>query len=988
MVKAASLIRLLRCLLLLGLSCLRPVAAQQFNLQHLAQGTGLHNLGVQALAVDGSGDIWVATDGGLYHFDGTTFTLYDQSRGLPRDATQALAVSPRGRIYARSDEGIFEGDARHFEPLLTAAGPVQSDLYTPLLALSDHSLMYLRDNHLYQLDRAGAGHWREKAVFTPQAQATHPQLRAISSLMQAKDGSLWFGCGEGLCHLQGDEVETFEADAGVPAGEYDSLLQDRQGRLWARSMKHLVMREGGAAKFLVRDPPHALVGSATRLLLLSLDPQQRVITRTGQGLAILNGDQWLEYGPGNGLPEHDITQSLVDAQGNFWLGVLGNGLFRWTGYDNLESWTRQQGLLDDSAWNIVRDHEHRLLIGTNAGCRMLDEKTQQLVPCPWAGLPAEQTSSSAVDLQGNFWLAYQTHQLWQVPARGTKAVRIGSVPEKFTATNMLFDQPGLGYMSAWKAGLATLDTSTLAMSLKHPPGDARVDDITRATDGALWLATTGGLYVLRDGKFTLVPTLLNGQKIRPDTLTTGANGDIWASRVGSPIMHVTGAGTAHPQVEWQQTGNAGIDSVYSLRTDHRGWIWANAGNGVGIYDGHTWRRLSMDDGLVWSDTNQGAFYADDDGSVWVGTSAGLTHIKDPQRWLQQTSQPVALTISEARFGSADLLDTERPRFRWQPDTALEVAFSARAYERPPHTELHYRLLGLSSQWATTESFSIHIPTLPPGHYELQAVAVDSGHARTSATRRLAFDITPPWWQTGLFHAAEATAIAGAMVLVMLLLMQRQQRRFEEQEQKRREHERLLERATRDGLTGVWNRTTLMELLSGEMEIARRSNTPLAVALCDIDHFKNVNDTHGHAGGDEILRQFAQRLRGSFRQRDLIGRYGGEEFLVVMPGVPPEDRGCLMESVRQTIASLPFSFSGTELTVTISIGVAWMDSLDEPAAELIRRADRAMYEAKSGGRNCVMYHLDGNCSPASLAATTSKRYLQDLLDKLRGESLTG
>ena len=971
------------CIALLAGLGLRTAAAQEFNLRQLTHYAGLHNLSVIAMVVDTAGDTWVATDGGLYRFDGSTFTLYNESRGLIRDFVGALAVSPDGKVFVRTDEGIFVGNASRFEAIQTRTGPIQSDLYSPLLALSDHQLLYRRGNQLYQLDRTGLRLWHDQAVFTEAALQAQPQLRNVYSLLQGLDGSLWFGCGDGICHRQDGRILYFGADAGVPPGEYGALLQDSQGQLWARSAGHLVLHERNAAGFTVRDPPHVAIGDGSRSIMLGFDPQRHLVTRTRQGLAVLDGEHWREYGPDNGLPGHGISQSVVDHEGNFWLGVQGTGLYRWSGYGNVESWTSRQGLALDAVWTIMRDRQHRLILGTDAGCQMLDEKVKRVVPCPWTGLPAEQTATGVMDAAGNYWLSYQTGQLWEVPAGSARARRITSVPPHSAAMTLLFDHPGEGLLPAPDTGITVLDTRTLTTTLKQIPGNPRVDEIARAADGSVLAATTGGLYILRDNRLTRVPTLLDGQNIQPDTLIGTPDGDIWASRIGSPIMHLSAAGTARQHIEWIKLEPEEL-TVYSLRTDYRGWIWANTGNGVSLYDGHTWRRMGTEDGLIWSDTEQGAFYADDDGSVWLGTSNGLTHLKDPERWIRDTSRPVQLQVSLAQFGKTDLLTTAAPSLPWHPDTALDVTLSARALERAPRTLLRYRLLGLSSQWATTESFALHIPALAPGHYELEAMAVDTAHDRTSPTSHLAFDITPPWWQTRWIHAAEAAAVAGSVALLWQLMIRRHRRQQAQQEQQRRDHERLLERATRDGLTGLWNRATVLELLSGEIETARRNGVPLAVALADVDHFKLINDSLGHAGGDEVLRQLTQRLRGSFRQSDIIGRYGGEELLIVMPGMPEADRGSLLDNVRSGIASEPFILGSTELHITISIGVAWLET-DEAATDLIRRADHALYEAKSAGRNRVMYHQDGDSNPASLEATASRRYLQELLERMKRET---
>ena len=936
-----------------------PAAAQEFSLRLMPLADSISSLSIQQLLIDNQGDLWMATDGGLLRYDGSSFRVYYGGHdGIPRQATQALVMSPSGQLYARTDQGLFAGSATGFTELRTAQGSVRTDMYTPLAAESDRRLLFVRDRQLFELMRPDAA-WLARPLFAPTVIAAHPQLRDIRSLLFDDQGALWFGCGEQLCRLRGERLDLWGADGGVPAGSYTSLLQDPQGRLWARSPSHLVALRRGAPRFEVRDPPDAEVGSSTRLLMLALDPQRRLITRTGHGIAVLDGERWIGWNTGNGLPDHGITQAVVDHEGNFWLGVQGIGLYQWPGYGSIESWTRRQGLDMDAVHSIVRDRGHRLILGTDAGCRMLDESSRRIVQCPWSGLPKQGVLASAVDTEGNYWVSYQGAQLWQVPAGGTRARQVTSMPEGVNATVLLFDRPGTGYLAAGEQGLLRIDTLSLAQRQQPLPPGIRVDDITHAADGTLWVATTGGLYALRDGRYSLVPTLFEGEQLNPDTVTTTPDGEVWTSRIGSPILHMTHAGGTHPTLDWQAPEGMGLRTLYSLHTDRRGWIWANTGRGVGVYDGQVWRQFGVEDGLVWTDTTPGALYADDDGSIWVGTRGGLTHIRDPQRWIHDTSRPVQLHLSDAMFGRVDLLQGG-VHLPWHSDTALDLSFAARAFEISPLTELRYRLLGLSSQWYASRSFNVHIPALAPGHYELEAVAVDQAHARNSQSLRLVFDVDPPWWATRLFRAAAVLAAAVMLLLLWRWQQQRWRNRQARLERRQREHRQLLERATRDALTGVWNRGTVLELLSGEMQTARRSGTALAVALVDADHFKAVNDSLGHPAGDEVLKQLTQRLHASFRQRDLIGRYGGEEFLVVMPGLSEDAHGTLLESVRKSIADLPFDIAGVELAITVSIGVAWMTPAEDTSTDLIRRADHALYEAKGAGRNRVMY------SPSSLS----------------------
>lgn len=166
-------------------------------------------------------------------------------------------------------------------------------------------------------------------------------------------------------------------------------------------------------------------------------------------------------------------------------------------------------------------------------------------------------------------------------------------------------------------------------------------------------------------------------------------------------------------------------------------------------------------------------------------------------------------------------------------------------------------------------------------------------------------------------------------------------------------EALRDQATHDGLTGLLNRNTIIEVLHRELARASREGHPLALLMVDLDLFKKINDTHGHAGGDAVLRESARRMREALRSYDSVGRYGGEEFLIVLPGCDGESAACQAERVRETFAASPFSVGQRSLAVTCSIGVssrALPSEADRGA--LLRESDLAMYRAKDAGRNRV------------------------------------
>jgi len=220
--------------------------------------------------------------------------------------------------------------------------------------------------------------------------------------------------------------------------------------------------------------------------------------------------------------------------------------------------------------------------------------------------------------------------------------------------------------------------------------------------------------------------------------------------------------------------------------------------------------------------------------------------------------------------------------------------------------------------------------------ELRLLAVRSAETEAAARRGDAFN-----WLIAAVGAAMMALLGAALVGAA------------------RAHRRTLaltaalqRRATTDALTGLANRRHLMAAIDTEVRRARRTGRALSLAILDIDHFKRINDTHGHPGGDAVLREIAALLRETTRDTDLLGRIGGEEFAVLMPETDTAQAERACERLRAAVARRTIDLaSGVATRVTISTGVALL-SAEEAGDQLLARADGALYEAKSGGRNQV------------------------------------
>jgi diguanylate cyclase (GGDEF)-like protein len=167
------------------------------------------------------------------------------------------------------------------------------------------------------------------------------------------------------------------------------------------------------------------------------------------------------------------------------------------------------------------------------------------------------------------------------------------------------------------------------------------------------------------------------------------------------------------------------------------------------------------------------------------------------------------------------------------------------------------------------------------------------------------------------------------------------------------HEQLRDQALRDPLTGLYNRRYLEETIERELARAARNNRPVAIVMCDLDHFKLVNDTHGHMAGDEVLRVFAELLKTHARGSDIVCRFGGEEFVMFLPDMPPAVAYQRAEKLRTELAAKRITVGAAVIQVTASFGVAAFPENGKTMDSLINAVDAAMYQAKEAGRDRIV-----------------------------------
>jgi diguanylate cyclase (GGDEF)-like protein len=384
--------------------------------------------------------------------------------------------------------------------------------------------------------------------------------------------------------------------------------------------------------------------------------------------------------------------------------------------------------------------------------------------------------------------------------------------------------------------------------------------------------------------------------------------------------------------------------------------------GLAVWNGRSWRHLTQESGLIWNDVDQGAMREGSDGSLWIGTSGGVSHLLHPERVFDSIPLPVSLT--EIRRGAVDYLGAQQITLPWG-GPSLHFQISSPAMRNRSELTLKLRMAGLQSNWLETSDGVAVYPRLEPGNYTFTAMACNPSLNACSAPLKVDVRILPPWWRTGWFYIC-----CGLFLLLLLVAAGRLQARHLREKSRQLEklvcertqeleasREQLRIQATHDGLTGMLNRTAILRALAAELDRAQREKRTVVVALVDLDHFKNVNDTCGHMAGDVALCWFAAAVGAAIRPYDHAGRYGGEEFLLVLTEVPREAIEQRLASLHAAISNLQVSGHWGQLQINCSMGATVFDPFNGPAnVELLLAAtDQALYAAKAEGRNRFVFY---------------------------------
>jgi len=925
----------------------------------LTDQSGLPQNSVNAIAQTTDGYLWFGTEEGLARFDGLHMTVFDLIRykALRDNYINTLAAARDGSLWIGTRSGITQLKDGVFRTWLTARSPIAT-----ILQGSDGAIWVGGLDGLYRIKDNKISHYTARDGLPGDA---------VTSLVQGRNGTLWLGTNKGLASWKNAAIRSYGFRDGLSDQPIVDLASSHDGSLWIATANGLLHWAGKSAEPVssLRIPPHARI-----LSILEKSDGTLWIGFDHSGLASLHNREFTRFTTAQGLPSDDIGRLFEDRGGNLWVGLFEGGAVELRD-SHFSTIGKREGLSEDMVWSVLQARDGSLWVGTNSkGLDHVERNGHVQVYGPAQGLPNGSVFALYESPDGSLWIGSEHGELSHLD-HGRFSI-FHDPANRGARLNSILPAPDgdlmLGYHEA--NGFVRFHHG----HFQHYEIPGLLNTVASASDGSYWIGTDhGGLVHFRNNN--AVTSLTSRDGLLSDfvqAVYVDREGVVWAGSSPGGLNRI-----ANGHVTTYSVDQGLYDlTVGAIVEDDQGYLWMTCNRGIykvakkELSDFAAGRIHSIHsivyttaDGLRSAECNfaaNPAVWKGADGHLWFVTTAGVVTV-DPAHSDVRSISPVPV-IEQVRFNRR-VVPYAQGVTVGPGGGDLEIQFTAPDFVAPDRLHFRYRLRGFDAEWTDAADRRDAMYTrLPPGKYLFQVQGADGINTWGPNIAGVPIFLVPHFWETRWFRVLCAlflVLLSAALVQMRVRYLTQRARQLEAKVNERtaelqqamtvaEEARRALQdQAMKDSLTGLWNRRALFEMLENEIYRAERDRLPIALLMIDLDHFKLVNDTYGHLTGDRVLEEAAQRILHLIRPYDFAGRYGGEEFVIVLPGCSPAVHTHRAEQFRHAIAGTSVAISSGTLSITCSVGVA-AHHPGMPAEELLRQADEALYTAKRYGRNCV------------------------------------
>lgn len=957
-------------------SALDPTRAfTQYMQTNWTNEDGLPQNSVHAIAQTADGFIWLGTEEGLARFDGVQFEVFNRKNTpeLASDYIQSLMAARDGGLWIGTDSGLtYLAPPTGVEAASPGHAAARFRRFTAQDGLASDNITVLcedRDGAVWVgttrgLTRMRSGHAEKLSGSESLAGVL------IRAIVRDAHQRLWIGTDDGLIHFDHGKMVKWTTRDGLPGNSVMSLAATPEGSVWIGTLNHGLAeivddRVVVSHTVMPANEIDALFADSDGALWIAFD-------RAGIG-RLYRGKLDL-YNQRKGLPSDRCTRAIfVDREGSLWAGFLDAGVVEIRS-GKFSVYGKPEGLAGNYTGNILQSRDGSMWIGSDSnGLNHLLPDGRIEVWNRRQGLPNEAIYSVVETKDRSIWIGYRLGALARIH-NGKVSVYKDLQARESSLASLFEDRDGTLWAGFFGKGLARFT----AGRFDHVSDTGSVVALAQTADGAVWAGTDGaGIVRMLGGTTTHYSTAQGLPSDHVMCLYADQKSDLWIGTAGGGLSRIRNGQI----VSWTSEQGLPDTTVGTIVEGNDGKLWMGGDNGVfsvskmELNESATKPSRSIHarlygtaDGLRSRETLYGSTpsaWKDQSGRIWFATIMGAA-VVDPAH-IENNAVIPPVWIQSAAFDAHPF--TVKDGISLGPGSGnLAVSFTAPSFVAPKQMRFRYRLIGFDREWNEAGSRrEAWYTNLPPGTYTFVAQAANSDGVWNETGASFHFVLSPPLSRTPLAYFCYGIAVLciawlvtylrtrrlvrGQLELTRIVAERTAQLEFEKKELMSARKE-LQFRATHDPLTGLMNRGAIMERLAHEVERAHREQSTITIALGDLDFFKQINDTKGHLCGDQVLTEAGQRLQAQVRRYDSIGRYGGEEFLILLPGYDalanPEHALALVNAFGAT----PFEFQTHVFYVSCSFGVVVVQPAAVPVSleQLLSLADEMLYRAKRAGRN--------------------------------------